>query len=390
MKGARAAATYQTEEKAHYRKRVWDGLEYATSEAWLRYTTKRKRPSNGEAHVAILPGPTGLEIEHLLSRGYRQEHIHAIERNPAALAHFEWTRQFPRVKRYGVSVGRAFDRIAASGVRLAAANLDFCGNFSDEVIEDVRRAGRSGAFDHLSAVAVTLLRGREQAALVAALKLAFPGFDKPKGIRIVALGKVLADNLPEWPRVDVVVGPEEYRSKTQVMEWGVFGIWADPEREREKIRSYWTNDPTYPSIWNGNVGVEVETADGPEFVRLPKCREEFKSWAKDYFWLRDELGGLTKALLAVGGLDGARSRYRHGHCNPFDLSSTLDSDLHKAAAVTRRLCELREKLEFEEAAHALQAAWSQYGLSSPHGAPYDPSEALKRSAENKHRCEAQA
>lgn len=111
--------------------------------------------------VAIMPGDNGLEIGVLRSMGVPVDGIHLIDENAAIVATHR--RKIPDLGgTYGVTVARAFERMAQEGVRLDAAHLDYCSNASDRVAAELAHVGRSGVIRPGGAVAITILRGRER------------------------------------------------------------------------------------------------------------------------------------------------------------------------------------------------------------------------------------
>lgn len=111
------------------------------------------------AHALLMPSIEGDEIEVALSKGFRAEHLHVCDRNPAIVATLK--RRFPKVQTYGVDIVRACERIVEAGVTLEVANLDLCGQVSDRYLRTLAAVSATGALDQ-AAVAVTALRGRER------------------------------------------------------------------------------------------------------------------------------------------------------------------------------------------------------------------------------------
>ena len=112
-----------------------------------------------DSHALLMPSTEGDEIEVAMNNGFMEAHLHVVDRNPAIVATLK--RRWPRINTYGVSVDRAASRIAAAGIRLRFANLDLCGPTSDSLALTLSSVSRSGCFDEMSSVAVTVLRGRE-------------------------------------------------------------------------------------------------------------------------------------------------------------------------------------------------------------------------------------
>lgn len=114
-------------------------------------------PTN--AHVLLMPSSEGTEIEVAERAGFRREHLHVVDNNPAIVAHL--SRRYPGINTYGVDVGLAAQRIARRGIEVSVANLDLTGKLSDRTWLTLSAVGESGILKHGSLFAITLLRGRE-------------------------------------------------------------------------------------------------------------------------------------------------------------------------------------------------------------------------------------
>ena len=141
---------YDFARKRDYRRKVW-----ATFRRWCN--------SQGiviaEAHALLMPSSEGDEIEVALNAGFREWNLHLVDANPAIVATLR--RSYPRVSTYGVSVDRALSRMEATGIRLACANFDFCGQVSQPLADALEAIRSAHCFADSSCVALTCLRGRE-------------------------------------------------------------------------------------------------------------------------------------------------------------------------------------------------------------------------------------
>jgi hypothetical protein len=107
-----------------------------------------------------MPSIEGLEVEIAISKGWLHEQLHVIDMNPAIVATL--ARRFPGIHTYGVSAGRACQRMASRGVMLSAANFDFTSCISMRLEEEVKLIADSGALDPTGTLfGMTVLRGRE-------------------------------------------------------------------------------------------------------------------------------------------------------------------------------------------------------------------------------------
>ncbi len=142
---------YDKGPKRQYRRDVWKHLADG-------------RGLRSERHALLMPSLEGDEVEVALSKGFREDHLHVVDSNPAIVATLR--RRFPLINTYGVTAARACERIAAKGVRLGAANFDFTGCVSVALRAECRAIARSGALGSFCRVAFTFLRARERAGVV--------------------------------------------------------------------------------------------------------------------------------------------------------------------------------------------------------------------------------
>lgn len=136
--------------KRQYRRQVW------------RYFDLVTKHMKTDVHVGLMPSIEGDEIEVALSKGFRESHLHVVDRNPAIVAHLK--RRYPRINTYGVTVGSAADRMVRRGIQLACFNLDFCSSMHASLLDEIQYVAASGCLAQKSAVAITMLRGRENKA----------------------------------------------------------------------------------------------------------------------------------------------------------------------------------------------------------------------------------
>ncbi len=146
MKRSAPASGYEPNgQKNHYRRIIWkEARDFCGC-------------NTSSSHALLMPSIEGYEIETALSKGFREEHLHIVDRNPAIVATLK--RRFGKIQTYGVAVSRATRSIARAGVKLAFANFDLCGPADSSYAEllDVDY----DAFAAHSYLAVTVLRGRD-------------------------------------------------------------------------------------------------------------------------------------------------------------------------------------------------------------------------------------
>lgn len=112
----------------------------------------------GEADCLLMPSSEGDEIGVALSKGFREDRLHLVDRNPAIVATIKRLIA-PRAETYGVDLERAASRLRCE--TLAMANLDLCGPVSPSLCATVENFSATAPFRHESLIAVTVMRGRE-------------------------------------------------------------------------------------------------------------------------------------------------------------------------------------------------------------------------------------
>ena len=146
--------------KRHYRRQVWKTI---------RSECRKASISIPDAHALLMPSVEGDEIDVALASGFREQHLHVVDRNPAIVAVLK--RRYPRIQTYGVELDRAAARVAQAGVQLSAANLDLCGQVSVSVVDTLARFSTAGCLHPAFAcVAVTVLRGREHRGFASSVR----------------------------------------------------------------------------------------------------------------------------------------------------------------------------------------------------------------------------
>lgn len=141
--------------KQHYRRQLWKSF------------SDHCGTGRSAAHALLMPSAEGTEITVAEQHGFRQDHLHIVDRNPAIVAHLK--RRFPRVNTYGLELVRALDRMRKNGVILAIANFDLCGHIGS-TFPQLKAISAMGVLRDDAMIAVTLLRGREPAGHLARLR----------------------------------------------------------------------------------------------------------------------------------------------------------------------------------------------------------------------------
>jgi len=105
---------------------------------------------------------TALEVPLAESLGFCQENLIAVNESAGIVA--KWRKAYPNLfDTCGDEIGRtfAFGKLAKSGVKIDAVNLDLCGNFSDETEATLIDVAHSDPPKDRILISITLLKGRE-------------------------------------------------------------------------------------------------------------------------------------------------------------------------------------------------------------------------------------
>lgn len=276
---------YDFSKKRDYRRKVW---------ATFRDRIKESGNSVARSHALLMPSLEGDEIEVALNAGFREENLHIVDWEPAIVATLK--RRYPKIHTYGVSVTRAFKRLAAEGIRLTCANLDFCGpisrpfahellavsmlgSYRGRIDESARVNGElaiqfepfraDGVFEDEFWISVSTLRGRETVDCLngrefsanqmaahftnVAARLGFheehinrarrewnvgilDAFSERDRQRIMWIWQVLSlsrhDTLPHRPDVSLVRSEFYLSTSGQTMLWSIYNVTSFSSRER--------------------------------------------------------------------------------------------------------------------------------------------------------------
>lgn len=115
----------------------------------------------------ILPGLECDEIDTAISHGLREDRLVLVHESAAHVAkNAVWRKKYPNIKFYCCKASNAPSRLWKDGIKLVAANLDFCGNFSGEMIDEFSEFCEKAPLCDESWVALTMMKGRESTAMV--------------------------------------------------------------------------------------------------------------------------------------------------------------------------------------------------------------------------------
>lgn len=159
---------YNSREKQAYRKAVWTSMKDAIKIA-------NESADGNPYYILMLPGLSTKEIDTAIRFGLRKDRIilvHESEQHVNTEA--EWRAKYPEIKYYTGILSGLFDKFKKERINFAGANLDFCGNFSSETIDEY-----SSFCDYYSknqtdslplTVGVTVTKGRETPSMVKMLE----------------------------------------------------------------------------------------------------------------------------------------------------------------------------------------------------------------------------
>lgn len=227
-----------------------EGYDFGNKRQYRRTIWSRfRKHCVGRLHLAqalLMPSLEGDEIDVALNKGFREENLHVVDRNPAIVATLK--RRYPKIQTYGVELERAVARMADRGVTLDVANLDLCGQVSLPLLQAVDAVAHDGAMNPGGLVAVTMLRGRESG--LAGVSMAAHVRDWSTVQRNAdpvlsaltlqdcwRLGKVqralCAGDL--WDAGIVATGRYKSVAGSQTMIWGVYQLMPGPWQRRSEF-----------------------------------------------------------------------------------------------------------------------------------------------------------
>lgn len=205
---------YDNGVKADYRNRVWASFENAVSDI--------QRDETNTLKALIMPSAEGLEIETALDAGLQEQDIICVDRSAAVIATSKWRKIYPNIKFFASEIAEVGEKIARKGWKVRVANLDLCGNFSDDTIDAVRGFLQDAPWDRRVTFALTIAKGREGSALTTLLKSI--GAQEKTGLnepRMAVLFTLFGDDLQNLGLLSVL-DQDCYTSGRNPMTWAVF------------------------------------------------------------------------------------------------------------------------------------------------------------------------
>lgn len=153
---------YSSDVKQNYRDGVWNQFKIHMPPEDI---------SDGQ-FILILPGLQCEEIETALSKGYEIKHLLLVHESAARVAtSAAWRTRYPNAKFYaGLKVSEIGDRLEKDNACVVAANLDFCNNFSIELIDEIDSFMSTKQVRADCLTAITVMKGRESKTVVKILE----------------------------------------------------------------------------------------------------------------------------------------------------------------------------------------------------------------------------
>jgi hypothetical protein len=139
---------YNFGNKRQYRRTVW-----ADASRFLR-------SRRNSAQVLLMPSIEGDEIDVAQSKGFRQQNMHVVDKNPAIVAHLK--RRYPLINTYGRDIVAALKLMGDRGVLLDFVNLDLCSTIESIKPKLYEIGSMFTPFSLHHKIYITIQRGREK------------------------------------------------------------------------------------------------------------------------------------------------------------------------------------------------------------------------------------
>lgn len=215
---------YDHPEKAAYRDAVCKHLAPAALEAINE---------DSDAVAVILPSMEGLEIKTAIANGVPEDRIVCVDSSPAKIATSKWRKEHPSCKFYGSMLSVAASKMSKDGLRPCVVNMDFCTNFSTELLLEASSFLQKHR-GSLRRWAVTIAKGREGPALTEMVKrFGRSGLgEKIDDARTAAMFTLIEDVLSDSTHV---CGQGQYRISRTQMSWTVFDSGHNEMQEIKRL-----------------------------------------------------------------------------------------------------------------------------------------------------------
>jgi len=221
------AKGYVSDAKQEYREKVWASFpDYIVDYC----------ANVSDCYVLLMPSREGKEIGVAIERGIPEEKIICVDESPAIIAVSEWRKKYPKCRFYGAKISEVGYKLNKNGRRIIAANLDFCNNFSSELIAETEEFINTAPFYKGFCISITIAKGRENKATTTLLNMVLGSYEfmEIKDKRARALFSAIYYNLIMDGDV-LLLGQGSYVHNRTPMTWLSIGN-ARNEDMREHFR----------------------------------------------------------------------------------------------------------------------------------------------------------
>lgn len=162
------AKGYNSREKQAYRKSVWAAMKSAIEVA---NDSSDSRPY----YILMLPGLSTKEIDVAIKQGLREDRIFLVHESKEHVENeAEWRVKYPNIAYRTGLLSDVLESCKNSKICFAGANLDFCGNFSSETVDQYSAfcdyCNQNQSSQVPLTVGVTITKGRETPSMVRMLE----------------------------------------------------------------------------------------------------------------------------------------------------------------------------------------------------------------------------
>lgn len=259
---------YKSEAKNNYRNSVWDSM--------IAHA-KTIMANDDSGVILIMPSKQGFEIDTLIGHGVPESRIVCVDESPALIASSKWREKYKTIRGYGCKISEVGRRLAKDKKRVAAANLDFCNNFSSELIDETEAFISSIPKCNDFAFSVTVMRGRESTVSNKLMQLVeSEGFQRIDEKRLRCLFSIVCN---QGHYDHFVLGQGLYTHNRAPMGWASIlccspdGVIGKPLRDSyakmERISQSAMIDVVYPAE------DRIENSDRLSLLRLARNNPDY-------------------------------------------------------------------------------------------------------------------
>lgn len=155
---------YASDAKQEYREKVWKS--FARRKA-IHYANVYDN-----AFILIMPGLGTEEIDTAVDYGMDPEKIICVHESAAHVAaSAKWRKKYPKTPFYCCKISEVMEKLVRDKRYLTGANLDFCNNFSGELIDEVMRFVVPGVIGHNFVLQLNIMAARESGTATSIIRV---------------------------------------------------------------------------------------------------------------------------------------------------------------------------------------------------------------------------